>query len=62
MAQSVEIAFEVKGIWCFRVCLWLTKLYFLSIKLVRLFLPKASRNADKKLLFVDFVPTVREVI
>lgn len=61
MAQ-LEIAVEVKGLWCFRICLWLTKVYFLSLKLVRLFLPRPSRNAEKKLLFVDFVPTLREVI
>jgi len=59
---QVEVAFAVKGVWCFRVCLWLTKIYFLSIKLVRLFLPKASRNATKKLLFVDFLPVMRDVI
>lgn len=62
MAEKVEVAIEVKGVWCFRVCLWLTKIYFLAIKLARLWLPKASRNAKKMLLFVDFVPTLRQVV
>lgn len=62
MGKQLEIAVELKGVWCFKICLWLTKVYFLSLKLARLFLPRASRNSPKKLLFVDFVPTLREVV
>ncbi len=59
MAQ-LEVVLEIKGTWRFKVCMCLTKIYITAIRMTDIFIPRPSRNAGKKTIFLDLVPTIRE--
>ncbi len=59
MAQ-LEVVLEMKGMWRFNICMWLTKFYITAIRMVDIFTPRPSRTEGKKTIFMDLVPTIRE--
>lgn len=58
MMAQLEVAVKVKGLRYFRICLWMTRFYIFTLRMLKIFLPKPHCSGKEMSIVIDLAPTI----